>query len=71
MIDRYQSLTVEIARISRYIKKIKTKEIADIDTIYVRAGAYGAISSSMVFELLSRNKDVSKYLPKYVIDVVK
>ena len=31
MIDRYQSLTVEIARISRYIKKIKTKEIADID----------------------------------------
>ena len=47
------------------------KEIADIDTIYVRAGAYGAISSSMVFELLSRNKDVSKYLPKYVIDVVK
>ena len=47
------------------------KEIADIDTIYVRAGAYGAISSSMVFELLSRNKDVSKYLPKYIIDVVK
>jgi len=31
MIDRYQSLTVEIARISRYIKRIKTEEIAEID----------------------------------------
>ena len=47
------------------------EEIAGIDTIYIRAGAYGAISSSMVFELLARNKDVSKYLPKYIIDIVK
>ena len=46
------------------------EEIANIDTIYIRAGEYGAISSSMVFELLKRGKDVSKYIPKYVIDVV-
>ena len=31
MIDKYQSLTVEIARIGRYIKRIKTKEVAEID----------------------------------------
>ena len=47
------------------------EEIAGIDTIYVRAGEYGALSSSMVFELLKRNKDVSKYIPKYIIDVIK
>ena len=47
------------------------EEIAGIDTIYVRAGEYGAISSSMVFELIKRNKDVSKYIPKYVIDVIQ
>lgn len=46
------------------------EEISGIDTIYIRAGEYGAISSSMVFELLKRNKDVSKYIPKYVIDVL-
>ena len=47
------------------------EEIAGIDTIYVRAGEYGAISSSMVFELLKRNKGVSKYIPKFIIDVIK
>lgn len=47
------------------------EEIAGIDTIYVRAGEYGAISSSMVFELLKRNKDVSKYISKFIIDVIK
>ena len=47
------------------------EEISGIDTVYIRAGEYGAISSSMVFELLKRNKDVSKYIPKYVIDVLK
>mgnify|MGYP002708143362 CR=1 FL=1 len=47
------------------------EEIAGIDTIYVRAGEYGALSSSMVFELLKRNKDVSKYIPKYIIDMIK
>lgn len=49
---------------------IINEEIAGVDTIYVRAGKYGAISSSMVFELLKRNKDVSRYIPKYILNVV-
>ena len=47
------------------------EEISGIDTIYIRAGQYGAISSSMVYELLKRNKDVSKYIPNFVIDIIK
>ncbi|MBE7075408.1 MAG: pantetheine-phosphate adenylyltransferase [Clostridiales bacterium] len=47
------------------------QEISNIDTVYIRAGEYGAISSSMVFELIKRNKDVSKYIPKYIIDIIK
>ena len=47
------------------------EEIAGIDTIYIRAGEFGAISSSMVCELLKRNKDVSKYIPEFVIDIIK
>ncbi|MBO5309955.1 MAG: pantetheine-phosphate adenylyltransferase [Clostridia bacterium] len=50
---------------------LMNEEISGIDTIYVRAGAYGAVSSSMVFELLKHNKDVSKYLPAQILDVVK
>ena len=50
---------------------LMNEEISGIDTIYVRAGAYGAVSSSMVFELLKHNKDVSKYLPSQILDVVK
>ena len=47
------------------------KEISGLETIYLRSGNYGVISSTMVFELLKRGKDVSKYIPPYVIDVVK
>ena len=47
------------------------EEIAGIDTIYVRSGELGAISSSMVFELLKRNKDVSKLITKFVIYLIK
>ena len=46
------------------------QEISGLDTIYIRAGQFGAISSSMVNELFKRGKDVSKYLPNYVVDVV-
>lgn len=46
------------------------EEISGIDTIYFRAGAYGSISSSMVFELLKRNKDVSKYVPKQILELI-
>ena len=47
------------------------EEISGLDTVYIRAGQFGCISSSMVNELLKRDKDVSKYLPKHVLDVVK
>ena len=45
-------------------------EVSDIDTIYFRADKLGAISSSMVYELIKRGKDVSKYLPKEVIKLI-
>lgn len=47
------------------------EEIAGIDTVYIRAGKLGNISSSMVMELLNYNKDVSKYLPEEVLELVK
>lgn len=46
------------------------EEISGLDTIYIRAGKLGFVSSSMVFELLKNKQDVSKYLPKEIIEVV-
>ena len=46
------------------------KEISGLETIYLRSGNYGVISSTMVCELLKRGKDVSAYIPPHVIDVV-
>lgn len=42
------------------------EEISGLDTIYVRAGVLGGISSSTVKELYNNGKDVSKYVPKAV-----
>ena len=42
------------------------EEISGIDTIYIRAGEMGNISSSMVMELSSNGRDVSAYLPEEV-----
>lgn len=50
------------------------EEISGIDTIYLRAGKFSAVSSSMVNQLLVADKDVSKYLPaqiKRIIDKEK
>ena len=47
------------------------EELSGLDTIYIRAGILGNISSSMVMELLRNGKDVSKYLPKEIIDLYK
>lgn len=47
------------------------EEISGLDTIYIRAGSLGNISSSMVMELLENGKDVDKYLPETVIRVIK
>lgn len=46
------------------------EEISSLDTIYVRAGRLGALSSSMVMELLQNGKDVSNLLPKEVLEVI-
>ena len=46
------------------------EEISGLDTIYVRAGRLGALSSSMVMELLQFGKDVSKYLPKEILEII-
>ncbi|MBO5884590.1 MAG: pantetheine-phosphate adenylyltransferase [Clostridia bacterium] len=47
------------------------QEISGLDTIYIRAGQYGAVSSSMVYELIKNNKDTSKYLPKEIKDLIQ
>ena len=47
------------------------EEISGLDTVYIRAGNLGNISSSMVMELLRNNKDVSKYLPEAVLALVR
>ncbi len=47
------------------------EEVSGMDTIYIRSGKLGAISSSMVVELIKHNKDVSKYLPKDILDCIK
>lgn len=47
------------------------EEISGLDTVYIRAGSLGNISSSMVMELLRNNKDVSMYLPKEILALVK
>lgn len=46
------------------------EEISGLDTIYIRAGELGFISSSMVMELVKNKKDVSKYVPKEVLEVL-
>ena len=46
------------------------EKIGGIDTIYIRAGNLGIISSSMVMELLKRNRDVSEFVPKEICEVI-
>jgi len=47
------------------------EEISGLDTIYIRSGKLGNISSSMVMELLRNGKDVTKYLPLEILLLVK
>lgn len=42
------------------------EEISGLDTIYIRAGILGSISSSTVRELYKNGKDVSRYVPKEI-----
>lgn len=47
------------------------EELSGLDTVFIRSGNLGNISSSTVMELLRNNKDVSKYLPKEILALVK
>ena len=47
------------------------EEISGLDTVYIRAGNLGNISSSMVMELLRNSKDASRYLPEEVLALVR
>jgi len=47
------------------------QEISGLDTIYLRSSSLNFISSSMVTELIAYKKDVSKYLPKDILDAIK
>ncbi len=42
------------------------EEISGLDTIYIRAGILGSISSSTVRELYKNGKDVSRYVPEEI-----
>lgn len=46
------------------------EDISGLDTVYVRAGKFGNISSSSVMELLKYGKDISKYVPKEVLEII-
>ena len=47
------------------------EEISGLDTVYIRAGNLGNISSSMVMELLRNNEDISKYVPEEIVELTK
>lgn len=47
------------------------EEISGLDTIYIRAGKLGIISSSMVMELREHRKDISRYVPKEIYELIK
>lgn len=47
------------------------EELSGLDTIYIRSGTLGFISSSVIVELLKNGKDVSKYLPPEIIEAIK
>ena len=46
------------------------EEISELDTVYIRAGNLGNISSSMVMELLKNNKDVYELIEKKNVEKV-
>ena len=47
------------------------KELSGLETLYIRAGDYEVVSSTLVYELFKRGKDISQYVPKEVLDIIK
>ena len=46
------------------------EDLEGIDTIYIRAGTLGNISSSLVLELMKNGRDVSKYIPPEISEYI-
>ncbi len=46
------------------------EELFNLDTIYIRAGKFENISSSMVNELIAYKRDISKYVPDEIINAI-
>ena len=42
----------------------------EMDTIYIRAGRLGRVSSSRVMELLQAGRDVSTYVPEEILEIM-
>lgn len=49
---------------------VVNSKIAGIETIYFRAGKTSHISSSVVMELYKYGKDITKWVPKEIIEVL-
>lgn len=47
------------------------KDLSGLETLYIRAGDYEVVSSTLVYELFKRGKDISQYVPKEVLDIIK
>lgn len=46
------------------------EKMANMDTCYFRAGDLGYLSSSVVMELYNNNKEIDKYVPKAVAELL-
>ena len=44
------------------------EELSNLDTIYIRSGKFGFISSTMIMDLINNNRDISNYVPNAVIE---
>ena len=42
-----------------------------LDTIYVRAGEVGPINSTMIMDFIRNNADLTRFLPKDIIEAIK
>ena len=49
---------------------VVNSKISGVETIYFRAGKTAHISSSIVMELYNYGKDISKWVPKEILDVL-
>ena len=47
------------------------EEVSGVDTIFVRAGKLGFVSSSMVCEFFKNGKDISKYVPNEILEIMQ